>query len=80
MPVSWKGRLAQYAGRLHRYHTSKSDVRIYDYVDRELRRMFEKRLRTYQAIGYTRDAGLEEIEPIAAPSVEYEKGVSDAFL
>jgi len=57
MPVSWKGTLIQYAGRLHRHHPRKSEVRIYDYVDREvpmLLRMFEKRLTTYRAIGYAR--------------------------
>ncbi len=55
MPVSWKGTLVQYTGRLHRPHPGKTEVRIYDYVDREvpmLRRMFEKRLRGYRAIGY----------------------------
>jgi superfamily II DNA or RNA helicase len=55
MPVSWKGTLIQYAGRLHRLHPGKTEIRIYDYVDREVplfRRMFEKRLRGYRAIGY----------------------------
>ncbi|HWN44924.1 MAG TPA: DEAD/DEAH box helicase family protein [Thermoanaerobaculia bacterium] len=55
MPVSWKGTLVQYTGRLHRLHPRKSEVRIFDYVDREvpvLVRMFERRLRTYRAIGY----------------------------
>ena len=33
MPVSWRGILAQYAGRLHRLHAAKRDVVIYDYVD-----------------------------------------------
>jgi superfamily II DNA or RNA helicase len=59
MPVSWKGTLVQYSGRLHRLHPRKTDVRIFDYVDREvplLLRMFEKRLRTYRAIGYARGA------------------------
>jgi superfamily II DNA or RNA helicase len=54
MPVSWKGTLVQYAGRLHRLHPGKTEVRIYDYVDREVPlfvRMFEKRLRGYRAIG-----------------------------
>jgi superfamily II DNA or RNA helicase len=66
MPISWKGTLVQYAGRLHRLHPGKKEVRIYDYVDREvpmLMRMFGKRLRTYRAIGYAKgDApfGLEE--------------------
>jgi superfamily II DNA or RNA helicase len=57
LPVSWKGTLVQYTGRLHRLHPGKSDVRIFDYVDCEvpmLARMFEKRLRGYRAIGYTR--------------------------
>jgi superfamily II DNA or RNA helicase len=58
MPISWKGTLIQYSGRLHRHHPGKKEVRIYDYVDREvpmLSRMFEKRLRTYRAIGYARE-------------------------
>ena len=57
MPVSWKGTLVQYAGRLHRLHPGKTEVRIYDYVDHEvpmLARMFQKRLRGYRAIGYAR--------------------------
>lgn len=55
LPVSWKGTLVQYAGRLHRLHEGKREVRIFDYVDRDvpmLARMFEKRLRGYRAIGY----------------------------
>lgn len=55
MPVSWKGTLIQYSGRLHRYSPGKTDVRIYDYVDSNvsvLSRMFDKRLATYRAIGY----------------------------
>ena len=59
MPVSWRGTLVQYAGRLHRLHPGKTEVRIYDYVDRAvpmLARMFEKRLRGYRAIGYARGA------------------------
>ena len=56
LPVSWRGTLIQYTGRLHRLHPGKREVRIYDYVDRAvpmLMRMFEKRLRGYRAIGYT---------------------------
>ncbi len=55
MPVSWKGTLVQYAGRLHRIHAGKAEVRIYDYVDRNsptLMRMFHKRLRGYRTMGY----------------------------
>ncbi|MGB5643044.1 MAG: DEAD/DEAH box helicase family protein, partial [Gammaproteobacteria bacterium] len=58
LPVSWKGTLVQYAGRLHRLHPGKTEVRIYDYVDSNipmLARMFEKRLRGYRAIGYKAD-------------------------
>jgi superfamily II DNA or RNA helicase len=57
LPVSWKGTLIQYAGRLHRLHPAKQDVRIFDYVDREvpmLLRMFQKRLRGYRGLGYAR--------------------------
>lgn len=55
LPISWKGTLAQYAGRLHRAHDGKSEVIIYDYVDETLpmtMRMFQKRRRGYHAIGY----------------------------
>ena len=55
MPVSWKGTLQQYAGRLHREHASKSDVRIIDFVDTghpALLRMWDKRQRGYRAMGY----------------------------
>lgn len=55
MPVSWKGTLQQYAGRLHRQHTGKSDVRIIDFVDTghpALLRMWDKRQRGYRAMGY----------------------------
>lgn len=55
MPVSWKGTLQQYAGRLHREHASKNDVRILDFVDTghpALQRMWDKRLRGYRAMGY----------------------------
>ena len=31
MPISWKGTLQQYAGRLHREHAGKTEVRIYDF-------------------------------------------------
>jgi len=56
MPVSWKGTLAQYAGRLHRNYESKQEVLIYDYVDIRvpmLERMYHKRLSGYASIGYT---------------------------
>lgn len=55
LPVSWRGTVQQYAGRLHRLHERKREVRIYDYVDAAvamLSRMHERRLRGYAAIGY----------------------------
>ncbi|MBK9387321.1 MAG: DEAD/DEAH box helicase family protein [Planctomycetes bacterium] len=74
LPVSWKGTLVQYTGRLHRLHPGKREVRILDYVDRHvpmLLRMFEKRLCGYRAIGYARgDAPLGFAEPIDDPIVE----------
>ena len=54
-PVSWKGIIAQYAGRLHREYHGKTDVRIYDYIDIRLplcERMYQRRLKGYAAIGY----------------------------
>jgi superfamily II DNA or RNA helicase len=56
MPISWRGTLQQYVGRLHRLHKNKHVVRVYDYVDScvpVLNRMYEKRLKAYKAIGYT---------------------------
>ncbi|MCB1570087.1 MAG: DEAD/DEAH box helicase [Xanthomonadales bacterium] len=55
MPVSWKGTLQQYAGRLHREHAGKTGVRIIDVVDTghpALLRMWDKRQRGYRAMGY----------------------------
>ena len=55
MPISWKGTLQQYAGRLHREHATKTDVRIIDFVDNGhpiLLRMWDKRQRGYRAMGY----------------------------
>ena len=56
MPVSWRGTLAQYVGRLHRRHPEKREVRVYDYLDDDvpaLRRMCGRRVRGYESLGYT---------------------------
>ena len=56
LPVSWRGTIAQYAGRLHRLNDRKREVRVYDYADLDvpmLARMFDRRCRGYQAVGYT---------------------------
>lgn len=78
LPLSWRGTLAQYTGRLHRLHPRKTEVRIFDYVDREvpvLMHMFEKRLQTYRAIGYARgEAPLGYADPILVePTIEYDE-------
>jgi superfamily II DNA or RNA helicase/very-short-patch-repair endonuclease len=56
LPVSWRGTIAQYAGRLDRLCEGKREVRIYDYADFDvpmLARMFDRRCRGYEALGYT---------------------------
>jgi superfamily II DNA or RNA helicase len=56
MPISWRGTLQQYVGRLHQLHDNKQVVQVYDYVDIHipmLMRMYKKRLKGYEAIGYT---------------------------
>jgi superfamily II DNA or RNA helicase len=65
MPISWRGTLQQYVGRLHRIHDGKKVVRVFDYVDAQvpmLARMYEKRTKGYRAIGY-------EIEPVVTEDV-----------
>jgi len=55
LPVSWRGTIAQYAGRLHRLHDRKREVRVIDYADLNvpmLARMFDRRCRAYEAVGY----------------------------
>ncbi|MBA3746846.1 MAG: DEAD/DEAH box helicase family protein [Solirubrobacterales bacterium] len=55
MPIAWTGTMTQYAGRLHRHHDAKHELRILDYVDHDvpvLRRMFAKRQRAYRSLGY----------------------------
>jgi superfamily II DNA or RNA helicase len=72
MPISWRGTLQQYVGRLHRIHDGKKVVRVFDYVDAKvpmLARMYEKRLKGYRAIGY-------EVEPIVTEDVIAGKGTN----
>ena len=55
LPIAWKGKVAQYAGRLHRNYPGKAEVQIYDYVDIHvpmLETMYQKRLKGYASIGY----------------------------
>jgi len=65
LPISWRGTLAQYAGRLHRLHASKRDVIIYDYVDENepmLAKMATKRGIGYRSLGY-RAVNIAELDP-----------------
>lgn len=54
MPVSWKGRIIQYVGRLHREHENKNKVVVYDYLDdmKVLEKMYDRRLKGYKIAGY----------------------------
>ena len=61
MPISWKGTLQQYVGRLHRLHDNKRVVEVYDYVDpnvRMLARLYERRLKGCADMGYKVSGGL----------------------
>ena len=56
LPVSWKGLIAQYTGRLHRNYPGKNETRIYDYIDLRVPvcdSMYRKRLHGYKAVGYS---------------------------
>jgi PNKP adenylyltransferase domain, ligase domain len=60
MPISWRGTLQQYVGRLHRLHENKREVLVYDYADvlvPMLARMYKKRLAGYSALGYIVEGG-----------------------
>jgi superfamily II DNA or RNA helicase len=72
MPISWRGTLQQYVGRLHRLHDNKRVVQVYDYIDIHvptLMRMYKKRVKGYEAIGYSMQAGHENPRQL---SNEYE--------
>ena len=56
LPISWRGTIAQYVGRLHRLHEGKREVRVYDYADLNvpmLSRMFDRRCHGYESLGYS---------------------------
>lgn len=55
-PISWRGTLQQYIGRLHRDLPRKRELLVYDYVDEAIpiaQRMFTRRQRGYRELGYT---------------------------
>lgn len=67
MPISWKGTLQQYVGRLHRLHANKKEVIVYDYTDDAvpmLAAMFRRRLRGYEAAGYSVEGNDLQLSPI----------------
>jgi superfamily II DNA or RNA helicase len=69
-PVSFKGRLVQYTGRLMRAHEHKTDVRVYDYADVPLpvlRAMHMRRLATYKTPGFTRARPAERSAQLTVP-------------
>lgn len=71
MPISWKGTLQQYAGRLHREHAEKQDVRIYDYIETDqpqLLRMWDKRQRGYRTMEY-------EIKPMVTDILDDDRRI-----
>lgn len=77
LPVSWRGTFVQYAGRLHRSRQGKTQVRIYDYVDRGLpvlEKMFARRMAGYRGMGYRLEkaAGLEEAADGGGYVVDYD--------
>ncbi len=56
LPVSWHGTIAQYVGRLHRLYLGKREVHVYEYADLNVTmfsRMFDRRCKGYEAVGYT---------------------------
>ena len=62
MPISWKGTLQQYVGRLNRLFENKNEVHVYDYVDihvKMLERMYNKRLNGYASLGYKTKGDLD---------------------
>jgi superfamily II DNA or RNA helicase len=74
MPISWRGTLSQYAGRLHRRHAAKRDVVIYDYVDENkpmLMKMATKRESEYRSLRYrpVRSAELDLTQPAREPAI-----------
>ncbi len=82
-PISWKGMLAQYVGRLHRQNAGKEAVWVFDYVDAnvpELDKMFTKRVSGYRALGYTESQPPNDFELLGDPSLDGDLYWEDADL
>lgn len=72
LPIAWKGKVAQYTGRLHRNYIGKTEVQVYDYVDIHvpmLEKMYQKRVKGYAAVGYK--AKIKATEPVT-PDLIYD--------
>src|ERR1700730_2784568 len=83
MPISLRGTLQEYVGRLHRIQHGKKVVRVFDFVDAQvpmLGRMYEKRLKGYSDIGYEIDSGGEmqgeNVDARRLPGISAVEGVS----
>jgi superfamily II DNA or RNA helicase len=64
LPISWKGSLVQYVGRIQRQFEGKDKVIVFDYLDSALpmlQRMYQKRAKGYAAMGYTVTEKYEEL-------------------
>lgn len=71
-PISFKGRVVQYAGRLHRESEGKDDVRIHDYLDASspvMLKMYRKRRKEYEAMGYVIEKVLTSAYPYSQPGL-----------
>lgn len=76
MPISWKGTLQQYVGRLHRLYKDKKEVQVFDYVDvqvRMLEKMYGRRLNGYAGIGYKAkgESAAEEVNNIIFDNISF---------
>ena len=72
LPIAWKGKVAQYTGRLHRNYEGKTEVRVYDYVDIHvpmLEKMYQKRVNGYVSVGYKAKVNTKES---VSPSLIYD--------
>lgn len=80
MPISWKGTLAQYVGRLHRNYEGKTEVIVHDYADifvPMLDRMYHKRIRGYAELGYSMNGSSRADTSFLYDSSEYYQKYSD---
>ena len=80
MPISWKGTLAQYVGRLHRNYEGKTEVIVHDYADifvPMLDRMYHKRIRGYAELGYSMNGSSRADTSFLYDSSDYYQKYSD---